>query len=82
VTVRVFAGLREQAGTSRREVELPDGDAVRDLWPARELGQEPSGLLYAVNRAYAEHADRLTEGDEVALIPPVSGSAFRLTQGR
>jgi molybdopterin converting factor subunit 1 len=81
VTVRFFAGLREQAGTSRREVELQDGAVVRDLWPALDLGQEPAGLLYAVNRAYAEHADRLTEGDEVALIPPVSGGAFRLTQG-
>jgi MoaE-MoaD fusion protein len=81
VTVRFFAGLREQAGTSRREVELQDGAVVRDLWPALDLGQEPAGLLYAVNRAYAEHADRLTEGDEVALIPPVSGGAFRLTHG-
>jgi MoaE-MoaD fusion protein len=81
VTVRFFAGLREQAGTSRREVELPDGAVVRDLWPALDLGQEPTGLLYAVNRAYAERTDRLAEGDEVALIPPVSGGAFRLTHG-
>jgi MoaE-MoaD fusion protein len=81
VTVRFFAGLREQAGTSRREVELPDGAVVRDLWPALDLGQEPAGLLYAVNRAYAERNDRLAEGDEVALIPPVSGGAFRLTEG-
>ena len=81
MTVRFFAGLGEQAGTSRREVELPDGAVVRDLWPALDLGQEPAGLLYAVNRAYAERADRLAEGDEVALIPPVSGGAFRLTHG-
>jgi molybdopterin synthase catalytic subunit len=81
VTVRFFAGLREQAGSSRREVELPDGAAVRDVWPRLDLGQEPAGLLYAVNRAYAERTDRLAEGDEVALIPPVSGGAFRLTQG-
>jgi molybdopterin synthase catalytic subunit len=81
VIVRFFAGLREQAGTSGREVELPDGSAVRDLWPRLDLGQEPAGLLYAVNRAYAKRTDRLTEGDEVALIPPVSGGAFRLTHG-
>jgi molybdopterin converting factor subunit 1 len=81
VTVRFFAGLREQAGTSRREVDLPDGVTVADLWPALVLGEEPSGLLYAVNRAYAERTDRLAEGDEVALIPPVSGGAFRLTHG-
>ena len=81
MTVRFFAGLREQAGSSRREVELPDGAAVRDLWPSLDLGQEPAGLLYAVNRAYAEGTARLNEGDEVALIPPVSGGTFRLTHG-
>jgi molybdopterin synthase catalytic subunit len=81
VTVRFFAGLREQAGTSRREVELPDGVSVGGIWPALDLGEEPAGLLYAVNRVYAERTDRLVEGDEVALIPPVSGGAFQLTQG-
>jgi molybdopterin synthase catalytic subunit len=81
VTVRFFAGLREEAGTSRREVELANGTPVGDLWQALGLGDEPTGLLYAVNRAYAERTDRLAEGDEVALIPPVSGGAFRLTHG-
>ena len=73
--------MRELAGMSRREVELADDAAVQDLWPALDLGQEPAGLLYAVNRAYADRTDRLAEGDEVALIPPVSGGAFRLTEG-
>lgn len=81
MTVRFFAGLREQAGSSRREIELPDGAAVRDVWSRLDLGQEPAGLLYAVNRVYAERTAGLTEGDEVALIPPVSGGAFRLTHG-
>ena len=45
------------------------------------MGTEPAGLLYAVNRAYAERETELSEGDEVALIPPVSGGAFRLTEG-
>ena len=81
VIVRFFAGLREQAGTSGREVELPDGSAVRDLWPRLDLGDEPPGLLYAVNRSYAGPEHPLSEGDEVALIPPVSGGAIRLTEG-
>jgi MoaE-MoaD fusion protein len=81
VMVRLFAGLRERAGTSRSELELQDGATVADVWPALELGDEPSGLLYAVNRAYAEPDRPLTDGDEVALIPPVSGGAFRLTEG-
>ena len=43
------------------------------------LGDEPSGLLYAVNRRYADDETTLADGDEVALIPPVSGGDFRLT---
>ena len=43
------------------------------------LGDEPAGLLYAVNREYAGSDRPLVDGDEVALIPPVSGGAFRLS---
>jgi molybdopterin synthase catalytic subunit/molybdopterin converting factor small subunit len=80
VTVRLFAGLRERSGAARRELEVADGARVEDVWPALDLGDEPIGLLYAVNRAYVERGRRLEEGDEVALIPPVSGGAFRLTE--
>jgi molybdopterin synthase catalytic subunit/molybdopterin converting factor small subunit len=76
VTVRLFAGLRERAGWSEREVEA---GCVADVWQALGLGEEPDGLLYAVNRRYAERDAALAEGDEVALIPPVSGGAFRLS---
>ena len=74
--VRLFAGLRERAGWSEREL---DGvDRIADIWPALDLGQEPEGLLYALNKEYADRDQLLTDGDEVALIPPVSGGAFRL----
>jgi molybdopterin synthase catalytic subunit/molybdopterin converting factor small subunit len=77
VTVRLFAGLRERAGWSRRELE---GVArVGDVWPALGLGDEPPGLAYAVNREYADRERELADGDEVALIPPVSGGAFLLS---
>ena len=76
VTVRLFAGLRERAGWSTREVEA---DSVGDVWGALGLGDEPRGLLYAVNKEYADRAEALADGDEVALIPPVSGGAFRLS---
>jgi MoaE-MoaD fusion protein len=76
VVVRLFAGLRERAGWSSREVEAT---TVADVWPALGLGDEPEGLLYAVNREYAERGQELRDGDEVALIPPVSGGAFRVT---
>jgi len=76
VTVRLFAGLRERAGWSRREVEAA---RVGDVWQALGLGDEPQGLLYAVNRDYAARDRELNDGDEVALIPPVSGGAFLLS---
>jgi MoaE-MoaD fusion protein len=76
VRVRLFAGLRERAGWSQREVEAA---TVGDVWPALELGDEPSGLLYAVNKEYASRDHALADGDEVALIPPVSGGAFLLS---
>jgi molybdopterin synthase catalytic subunit/molybdopterin converting factor small subunit len=78
VTVRLFAGLRERAGFSERELE--GVDRVADVWRALGLGDEPAGLLYAVNREYAEPQRELRDGDEVALIPPVSGGAFRVTE--
>jgi molybdopterin synthase catalytic subunit len=78
VTVRLFAGLRERAGWSQRD--LGGVERVADVWPALELGDEPPGLLYAVNREYTEPTRELAEGDEVALIPPVSGGAFLLSQ--
>jgi molybdopterin synthase catalytic subunit len=81
VVVRLFAGLREAAGVDRRELELADGATLDEVWPALGLGEEPAGLLYAVNRAYAEQGQALADGDEVALIPPVSGGSFRLTEG-
>jgi molybdopterin synthase catalytic subunit/molybdopterin converting factor small subunit len=79
VRVRLFAGLRERAGAGEREVELPEGASAGDVWPVLELGEEPEGLVYAVNRSYVDRQAGLSEGDEVALIPPVSGGAFRLT---
>jgi molybdopterin synthase catalytic subunit len=47
---------------------------------ARARREEPAGLLYAVNREYADPERELHDGDEVALIPPVSGGAFRVTE--
>jgi molybdopterin synthase catalytic subunit/molybdopterin converting factor small subunit len=79
VSIRLFAGLRETAGTGARTLELPDGATVADVWSALELGEEPPGLLYAVNRRYAAAGAALGDGDEVALIPPVSGGDFRLS---
>ena len=78
VKVRLFAGLRERAGVAEQELE--GVMRVGEVWPALGLGDEPEGLLYAVNRRYAEREQELADGDEVALIPPVSGGAFRVTE--
>jgi MoaE-MoaD fusion protein len=80
VVVRLFAGLREQAGTGERELELPEGALLGDVWSGLGLGDEPLGLLYALNREYADRERPLTDGDEVAVIPPVSGGSFRLVE--
>ena len=77
VSVRLFAGLRERAGTAK--VELDGVACVADVWPRLGLGDEPPGLLYAVNREYAHRDRELHDGDEVAVIPPVSGGAFLLS---
>ena len=79
VQVRLFAALRERAGSGTRELELPQGASAADVWSALDLGEEPAGLVFAVNREYTGRDQPLAEGDEVALIPPVSGGAFRLT---
>jgi molybdopterin synthase catalytic subunit len=79
VSIRLFAGLRERAGTGTRTLELPEGATVADVWGALELGDEPKGLLYAVNKRYSDTDTVLADGDEVALIPPVSGGDFRLS---
>src|ERR671923_1026502 len=71
VSVRLFAGLRERAGAARVEVELPDEATVADLLEAMELA--PRSCVAAINREYAEPAARIAPGDEVALVPPVSG---------
>jgi molybdopterin synthase catalytic subunit len=75
VTIRLFAGLREQAGYGTRVVELPAGARVREVWATLALGDQPAGLLYARNRDYVEQDAELADGDEVALIPPVSGGS-------
>ncbi len=82
VRVRLFAGLRERSGTGTVEVELPEVATVADVWLAAAqlvpLGDQPAGIMFAVNRTYADPAQQLTDGDEVALIPPVSGGSYRL----
>ena len=82
VSVRLFAGLRERAGTDRLEVELPDGARVADVLAAMAgtaVGElRPRECVVAVNREYAAADAPVSAGDEIALVPPVSGGAGRV----
>ena len=75
VRVRLFAALRERAGTDQVDLELPDGALVRDA--LAQIGWLTDGIpvVMAVNQEYAETGAVLHAGDEVALIPPVSGGS-------
>jgi molybdopterin synthase catalytic subunit len=73
ITVRLFAGLRERAGRDRVEVELPDDAHVSDLLAAMDVA--PRSCVVAINREYADERAPVRAGDEVALVPPVSGGA-------
>src|SRR5919199_6593152 len=82
VTVRLFAMLRERAGAPELTLDLPDGARVRDAVAA--LGDVAAGVpvVMAINREYAPDDARLDPGDELALIPPVSGGATAVAHAR
>ena len=80
VRIRLFAVQRELAGTREVALELPDGGTVADAWtglvalyPSLASGRD--SVRFARNGKYADAATALTDGDEVAMIPPVSGGA-------
>lgn len=81
ITVRLFAILRERAGSDSVSVELTDGATVADALEALALRPELTELLermpvrMAVNRDYADPQTSLSPEDELALVPPVSGGA-------
>jgi len=88
VTVRLFAILRERAGRDSVEIELPEGatvgDAFERLAAAPGLGELVGRmpLRMAVNREYAGDGTAIAPGDELALIPPISGGAAARTHAR
>jgi molybdopterin converting factor subunit 1 len=78
INVKLFAILRERAGASEIALELRDGATIADA--RQQLSLELPSLralidraAFAVNQTYAKPDVKLNEGDELALIPPVSG---------
>lgn len=80
ITVRLFAVLREHAGTRQLTLDLPQGSTVADAIAALRAGplaglSERARFVTALDREYVEEGERLRPGSELALVPPVSGGA-------
>src|SRR5215218_3687961 len=75
VSIRLFAGLRERAGRDELELDLPDGARVADALAQVQHLAPGVSLVLAVNREYADADVVLHAGDELAVVPPVSGGA-------
>ncbi len=75
MTVRLFAGLRERAGSDRLALELPEGARVADALTRMQDVIRDVPVVMAVNQEYADDRHFLSAGDELALIPPVSGGS-------
>jgi MoaE-MoaD fusion protein len=71
--------LRERAGAPELTLDLPEGARVRDALSELNGLAEGLPLIMAVNREYADENAPLDSGDELALIPPVSGGAVQAT---
>lgn len=82
VRVRLFAVLRERAGVDELKLELPEGALVSDA--LAQVGSLTDGVpvVMAVNQEYADVGEALHAGDEVALIPPVSGGSVTALHAR
>ena len=77
VTVRLFGSLREAAGTGRLEIRILPATPAGAVWghlpeAVRRVGL-PEGVRYAVNHEWTLPGAPLRDGDEVALVLPVSG---------
>jgi molybdopterin converting factor subunit 1 len=78
VTVRLFARLRDIAGTGDLSRETQAGATVRDVWQGLvaefpEMARYESSISSAVNADYARMTAGVSDGDEIAFLPPVSG---------
>ena len=80
VTVRLFAAYREMVGQSRLDLDVPDSitaagvlSTLVDRYP--DLRAPAEATKFAVNQEYVDPATPLRPGDEVVLLPPVSGGA-------
>ena len=78
VTVQLFARLRELAGTTEIECDVPSGATIRAVWAAAaarhpELEPFAANVSCARNEDFAKMTTAVSDGDQIAFLPPVSG---------
>jgi molybdopterin synthase catalytic subunit len=75
ISVRLFAGVRERAGNEVVEVEVPDSATTDDVLKALADVVGEARCVVAVNKEYVGPGMPVRPGDEVAIVPPISGGA-------
>lgn len=74
IKVQYFASLKDIIGKSEDEISGEKSLSVKDVWDLSNQGHQlPENTLAAVNMDYAELNDKVSDGDEVAFFPPVTG---------
>jgi molybdopterin converting factor subunit 1 len=78
IKVLFFGAAADRAGTRETRLELEDSATLAEVWPLiverhPDLGPMGDTLAFAVNGEYARGQDPVSTGDEVAVLPPVSG---------
>ena len=76
VRVLPFGVLKDTLGPAEKRLDLPEGATVADLLARFDAGRL-RGIAVSVNAEYAQVTHKLADGDEVALLPPVSGGTSR-----
>jgi len=87
VRVRLFAGLRERVGCGALVLEIAPAATAHDVWVALRgayprLDDVGAQVAFAVNHEYVDRSHPLTDNDELAIIPPVSGGSSHVSSQR
>jgi len=73
IQIKFFASLRETLGMDESQIEAREGITIRQIWDHVTSQDYPVNTLCAINMDYAKPDDVVSDGDEVAFFPPVTG---------
>jgi molybdopterin converting factor small subunit len=73
IHVYTFARYREKLGFTHLEIEMPPDGTLADLLKDHRLVEVPKNALFAINQRFSGLNTKLNQGDEIAIMPPVSG---------